>query len=47
MTVCTQSREQKKSIINYWEMTGCDPSGKPPSGICFSLHDFGFRGVSS
>eukprot|EP00408_Alexandrium_pacificum_P066149 CAMPEP_0171169642 /NCGR_PEP_ID=MMETSP0790-20130122/8315_1 /TAXON_ID=2925 /ORGANISM="Alexandrium catenella, Strain OF101" /LENGTH=525 /DNA_ID=CAMNT_0011634487 /DNA_START=83 /DNA_END=1660 /DNA_ORIENTATION=- len=47
MTVCTQSREQKKSIIKYWEMTGCDPSGKPPSGVCFCLHDFGFRGVSS
>jgi len=47
MTVCTQSREQKKTIKRYWELTGCDPSGKPPSGICFSLHDFGFRGVSS
>eukprot|EP00927_Polykrikos_kofoidii_P030218 TRINITY_DN26031_c0_g1_i1.p1 TRINITY_DN26031_c0_g1~~TRINITY_DN26031_c0_g1_i1.p1 ORF type:complete len:528 (+),score=94.95 TRINITY_DN26031_c0_g1_i1:76-1659(+) len=47
MTVCTQSREQKKSIKKYWELTGCDPSGKPPGGICFSLHDFGFRGVSS
>jgi len=47
MTVCTQSREQKKSIKKYWDETGCDSTGKPPSGICFSLHDFGFRGVSS
>jgi len=47
MTVCTQSREQKKTIMKYWALTGCDPSGKPPGGVCFSLHDFGFRGVSS
>jgi len=47
MTVCTQSREQKKSIKKYWDMTGCNSAGAPPAGICFSLHDFGFRGVSS
>lgn len=47
MTVCTQSREQKKVIKKYWDMTGCVSEAKPPGGICFSLHDFGFRGVSS
>jgi len=47
MTVCTQSREQKKTIRKFWKLTGCDPTGKPPAGICFCLHDFGFRGVSS
>lgn len=47
MTVCTQSREQKKLIKKYWELTGSQTEAKPPGGICFSLHDFGFRGVSS
>mmetsp|Transcript_57973 Transcript_57973/g.101581 ORF Transcript_57973/g.101581 Transcript_57973/m.101581 type:complete len:659 (+) Transcript_57973:82-2058(+) len=46
MSVCTQSRMQKKSIMQYYELTGC-PYGKPPGGVCFNLHDFGFRGVSS
>jgi len=46
MTVCSQSREQKKSIMRYYKETGCD-LGKAPGGVCFSLNDFGFRGVSS
>jgi len=46
MTVCSQSREQKKSIMKYYETTGCE-LGKPPGGVAFSLNDFGFRGVSS
>jgi len=46
MTVCSQSREQKKSIIEWYKKTGCD-LGKAPGGVCFSLNDFGFRGVSS
>jgi len=46
MTVCSQSREQKKTIMKYFRETGC-ALGKPPIGVCFSLHDFGFRGVSS
>merc|ERR1719262_363117 len=46
MTVCSQSREQKKSVIKYYEKTGSS-LGKAPGGVCFSLNDFGFRGVSS
>jgi nicotinamide phosphoribosyltransferase len=46
MTVCSQSREQKKSILEYYKKTGCS-LGKAPGGVCFSLNDFGFRGVSS
>jgi nicotinamide phosphoribosyltransferase len=40
-TVATQSREMKKIILHYLEMTG------DPGLINFKLHDFGFRGVSS
>mmetsp|Transcript_55223 Transcript_55223/g.131638 ORF Transcript_55223/g.131638 Transcript_55223/m.131638 type:complete len:544 (-) Transcript_55223:147-1778(-) len=46
MSVATQSREQKKQIMQYYKKTGCD-LGKPPGGVCFALNDFGFRGVSS
>merc|ERR1719401_1814081 len=43
MTVCTNSRYQKKSIIKGMEETGsCDPGS-----VAFKLLDFGFRGVSS
>lgn len=41
-TVCTLSREIKKTIKKYLELTGPDTSG-----LEFKLHDFGFRGVSS
>mmetsp|Transcript_2844 Transcript_2844/g.8596 ORF Transcript_2844/g.8596 Transcript_2844/m.8596 type:complete len:483 (-) Transcript_2844:41-1489(-) len=41
MTVCTHSREQKKVIAKYLDVTG------DPGGLGFKLHDFGFRGVSS
>lgn len=40
-TVCTQSREMKKTILSYLSDTG------NPAEIDFKLHDFGFRGVSS
>lgn len=40
-TVCTYSRDIKKIIKRYLELTG-DPSLLP-----FKLHDFGYRGVSS
>lgn len=40
-TVATQSREMKKIILKYLELTG------DPAGIDFKLHDFGYRGVSS
>lgn len=40
-TVATQSREMKKLILKYLHKTGT------PSQVCFKLHDFGFRGVSS
>lgn len=40
-TVATLSREMKKLIFGYLEVTG------DPSAIDFKLHDFGFRGVSS
>lgn len=43
MTVCTQSREQKKIIAKYLRDTG--PETTTP--LEFKLHDFGFRGVSS
>ena len=39
-TVMTASREVRKIILNYLELTG-DPVGLP-----FKLHDFGMRGVS-
>lgn len=41
MTVATNSREQKKIILNSLIKTG------DPSGVNFKLHDFGYRGVSS
>ena len=41
MTVCTNSREQKKIIKRYLEETG------DVNLLDFKLHDFGFRGVSS
>lgn len=41
MTVCTNSREQKRVILKYLDETG------DPSLLGFKLHDFGFRGVSS
>lgn len=40
-TVCTNSREIKKVILNALETSG------DPSTIGFKLHDFGARGVSS
>lgn len=40
-TVATLSREMKKLILKYLNLTG------DPSLIDFKLHDFGFRGVSS
>ena len=42
MTVCTLSREAKKSISK-----SLDISSDNTSGLNFMLHDFGFRGVSS
>jgi len=44
MTVATQSREQKKVIVDYLEKTGC---GTDFLDVMFSLNDFGCRGVSS
>lgn len=41
ITVATNSRECKKIIKQYLELTG------DPSQIDFKLHDFGYRGVSS
>jgi len=43
MTVATNSREQKKTLLHYLHKSG-DPS---PMSVGFKLHDFGFRGVSS
>ena len=43
MTVATNCREQKKTLLHYLQKTG-DPS---PMSVGFKLHDFGFRGVSS
>lgn len=40
-TVATQSREVKKIIKKYLELTG------DPASVTFKLHDFGYRGVSS
>lgn len=40
-TVATQSREMKKILLRYLELTGT------PADVDFKLHDFGFRGVSS
>lgn len=42
ITVATQSREAKKLIKNYLELTADSIEGLP-----FKLHDFGARGVSS
>jgi len=44
MTVCTQSREQKKILIDYLEKTGC---GTGFLDVMYRLNDFGCRGVSS
>jgi len=44
MTVCTQSREQKKIIIDYLEKTGCTTGFLD---VMYKLNDFGCRGVSS
>jgi nicotinamide phosphoribosyltransferase len=40
-TVATQSREMKKTLLRFLDVTG------DPSLVDFKLHDFGFRGVSS
>ena len=40
-TIATQSREMKKILLKYLELTGT------PADVDFKLHDFGFRGVSS
>ena len=40
-TICTQSREMKRILLNYLEKTG------DPAGIGFKLHDFGYRGSTS
>jgi len=44
MTVATQSREQKKVIVDFLEKTGC---GTDFLDVQFALNDFGCRGVSS
>ena len=41
ITVATQSREIKRTILGFLNKTG------DPSLIDYKLHDFGFRGVSS
>jgi len=41
ITVATLSREIKKTILGFLELTG------DPSLIDFKVHDFGYRGVSS
>ena len=41
ITVATQSREIKRTILQFLNKTG------DPSLVDFKLHDFGFRGVSS
>jgi len=46
MTVCTQSREQKKIIVKYLKATGGSEVLDKKLHL-FKLHDFGFRGVSS
>lgn len=45
MTVCSQSREQKKVLAAYFEKTGCDLGA--PAALGFQLTDFGVRGASS
>merc|ERR1719191_667673 len=45
-TVCTLSRAQKKTIMNYLKSTGTPDVIKDGLHM-FKLHDFGFRGVSS
>lgn len=40
-TVCTQSREMKKTLLRYLHRTG------NPELVGFKLHDFGFRGSTS
>ena len=42
LTVCTNSREQKKIIAKYLLETG-----ENLNGLAFKLHDFGFRGSTS
>ena len=42
MTVCTNSRAQKKLIAQYLHDTADNLDG-----LSFKLHDFGFRGSSS
>jgi len=44
MTVATQSREQKKVVVDYLEKTGC---GTDFLDVMYQLNDFGCRGVSS
>lgn len=44
MTVATQSREQKKILMSYFERTGSEIN---PISMGFALNDFGVRGVSS
>merc|ERR1719390_50443 len=46
MTVCTNSRMQKLSIMKYLRETGCEDAIEKGQHV-FKLHDFGFRGVSS
>jgi len=46
MTVCTQSRAQKRLLMQYLRETGCEDAIKNDYHL-FKLHDFGFRGVSS
>ncbi|MFN0051551.1 MAG: nicotinate phosphoribosyltransferase [Planctomycetales bacterium] len=41
MTVATQSREMKKTLLRYLRQSG------DPATIAYRLHDFGCRGVSS
>ena len=42
MSVATYSRELKKLILKYAQITGT-----PKEAVDFMMHDFGFRGVSS
>jgi len=44
MTVATNSREQKKIIVDYLERTGCTTG---PLDVLYRMNDFGCRGVSS
>jgi len=46
MTVCTQSREQKRTIVKYLQETGYSETLQHNRHL-FKLHDFGFRGTSS